>query len=175
MSPRTFQQIALHERPITEILPNTFESETKVFDELHVSKQQTLVQVTYLSLDPAMHAWLRDTESYMPPVKIGEVMRAIGLGVVLSVGEGRKGNLVHLVISPFFTQPYLHIVCRMDRFCSDGRRSIVKYFVRRPLIHIPSPQLPYPRPPLGATALDFLHTLGMPGLAHFQCVAHTTT
>jgi NADPH-dependent curcumin reductase CurA len=97
MSPKTFHQIVLRERPTAEILPNTFESKTKAFDELHVGKQQALVQVTYLSLDPAMRGWLRDVRSYLPPVQIGEVMRATGLGVVVTVGEGskfKKGDLV---------------------------------------------------------------------------------
>ena len=97
MPPKSFSQIVLRERPIAEILPNTFESKTKVFSELHAGKGQALVQVTYLSMDPAMRGWLRDARSYLPPVKIGEVMRANGLGVVVSVGEGsmfKKGDLV---------------------------------------------------------------------------------
>ena len=97
MSPKTFHQIVLRERPVTEFLPNTFESKTKAFDDLQVGKQQALVQVTYLSLDPAMRGWVRDVRSYLPPVQIGEVMRAAGLGVVISVGESskfKKGDLV---------------------------------------------------------------------------------
>ena len=44
-----------------------------------------LVQVKSLSLDPAMRGWLNDAKSYIPPVGIGEVMRASGVGeVVLS-------------------------------------------------------------------------------------------
>lgn len=35
-----------------------------------------------------MRGWLRDTRSYLPPVKIGEVMRAGGLGSVEAVGSG---------------------------------------------------------------------------------------
>ncbi len=36
----------------------------------------------YISLDPAMRMWINDVRSYMPPVGIGEVMRALGLGIV---------------------------------------------------------------------------------------------
>ncbi len=36
----------------------------------------------YISLDPAMRMWMNDVRSYMPPVGIGEVMRALGVGVV---------------------------------------------------------------------------------------------
>src|SRR5580658_6440106 len=43
---------------------------------------ELLVQVLYISLDPAMRMWINDARSYMPPVGIGELMRALGLGVV---------------------------------------------------------------------------------------------
>jgi NADPH-dependent curcumin reductase CurA len=44
---------------------------------------EVLVQVLLLSLDPAMRAWLDDVPSYVPPVGLGEVMRAIGVGRVV--------------------------------------------------------------------------------------------
>jgi NADPH-dependent curcumin reductase CurA len=44
---------------------------------------EILVKVLYLSLDPAMRGWLSNERSYVPPVEIGEVMRAIGVGEVL--------------------------------------------------------------------------------------------
>jgi NADPH-dependent curcumin reductase CurA len=44
---------------------------------------QFRVQVEYLSLDPAMRAWMNDVRSYIPPVEIGEVMRAAGIGRVI--------------------------------------------------------------------------------------------
>ena len=47
------------------------------------------VAVSHLSLDPAMRGWLNDVRSYVPPVGIGEVMRAFGIGtVVTSRAEG---------------------------------------------------------------------------------------
>ena len=44
---------------------------------------QVLVQVEYISLDPAMRGWMNDARSYVPPVQIGEVMRAGGVGHVV--------------------------------------------------------------------------------------------
>jgi NADPH-dependent curcumin reductase CurA len=44
---------------------------------------EVLVKVLLLSLDPAMRAWLDDVPSYIPPVGLGDVMRAIGVGVVV--------------------------------------------------------------------------------------------
>jgi len=43
---------------------------------------ELLVQLLYISLDPAMRGWINETRSYMPPVGIGEVMRALGVGIV---------------------------------------------------------------------------------------------
>ncbi len=43
-----------------------------------------LVKVRYLSLDPAMRGWMNDSRSYIPPVGLGEVMRAGGVGEVLA-------------------------------------------------------------------------------------------
>lgn len=40
------------------------------------------VKIAYVSLDPAMRGWVNDTRSYMPPVGIGEVMRAYSAGHV---------------------------------------------------------------------------------------------
>jgi NADPH-dependent curcumin reductase len=42
-----------------------------------------LIKTLSLSLDPAMRGWMNDGKSYIPPVGIGEVMRAGGVGVVL--------------------------------------------------------------------------------------------
>jgi NADPH-dependent curcumin reductase CurA len=44
---------------------------------------QVLVQVEYLSLDPAMRGWMNEGRSYVPPVQIGEVMRAGAIGRVV--------------------------------------------------------------------------------------------
>ncbi len=40
------------------------------------------VEVEYVSLDPAMRGWMDDVPSYIPPVGLGEVMRAGGVGRV---------------------------------------------------------------------------------------------
>ncbi|HEY5428297.1 MAG TPA: NADP-dependent oxidoreductase [Solirubrobacteraceae bacterium] len=45
---------------------------------------EVLVKVKYLSLDPAMRGWMNDGRSYIPPVGLGEVMRAGGCGEVVA-------------------------------------------------------------------------------------------
>lgn len=42
-----------------------------------------VVEVDYLSIDPAMRTWMNAGRSYVPPVEIGEVMRALGIGRVV--------------------------------------------------------------------------------------------
>ena len=43
-----------------------------------------LLKTLALSLDPAMRGWMNEGKSYIPPVGIGEVMRAGGVGEVLA-------------------------------------------------------------------------------------------
>jgi len=59
---------------------------------------EMLVKNLYISLDPAMRGWMNDARSYIPPVRIGEVMRAAAIGRVLEsktpdfkVGENVSG------------------------------------------------------------------------------------
>lgn len=43
---------------------------------------EVLVRTLYLSLDPTNRTWMNDTEGYLPPVGLGEVMRGLTLGVI---------------------------------------------------------------------------------------------
>ncbi len=62
---------------------------------------EVLIQNQYLSLDPAMRGWMNESKaSYIPPVGLGEVMRAIAVGKVIAskspkfaVGEHVTGLL----------------------------------------------------------------------------------
>jgi NADPH-dependent curcumin reductase CurA len=57
---------------------------------------QVLVKTLYLSLDPAMRGWMNEGKSYIPPVGIGEVMRAGGIGKVIESKDPafRQGDFV---------------------------------------------------------------------------------
>jgi len=48
---------------------------------------EVLVKILYLSLDPAMRGWMNEGKSYVPPVGIGEVMRAGGAGRVVASND----------------------------------------------------------------------------------------
>jgi NADPH-dependent curcumin reductase CurA len=72
---------------------------------------QVLIALEYISLDPAMRGWMNEARSYLPPVGIGEVMRAGGIGRVV---ESRNPDFItgDLVSGMFGVQSYA---------LSDGR------------------------------------------------------
>lgn len=43
---------------------------------------QVLIRNIYLSIDPTYRVWMNESESYMPPVAIGEVMRGGAVGII---------------------------------------------------------------------------------------------
>ena len=45
---------------------------------------QVVVRVTHVSIDPTMRGWMNDEATYMPPVGLNEVMRALGAGEVVA-------------------------------------------------------------------------------------------
>ena len=76
------QQWRLTSRPEGLIGPEHFERGMETVPDLTAG--QVLVKNLYLSFDPTQRGWVNDTESYMPPVAIGEVMRAGTVGQVVS-------------------------------------------------------------------------------------------
>ncbi len=49
-----------------------------------IAPGQFLVKQNHMSLDPAMFGWMSpDTNSYIPPVELGDVMRSSGIGEVI--------------------------------------------------------------------------------------------
>jgi NADPH-dependent curcumin reductase CurA len=48
---------------------------------------EVLVKIEYVSLDPAMRGWMNEGRSYIPPVGIGEVMRAFAAGEVIASND----------------------------------------------------------------------------------------
>ena len=49
----------------------------------YAANGEFVVEIDYLSIDPAMRTWMNAGRSYVPPVEIGEVMRAFGVGHVV--------------------------------------------------------------------------------------------
>lgn len=78
----TNTQILLAQRPAT--LPDDSTWNIVKTEVPELQEGQLLIRTIYISLDPAMRGWLRDVRSYLPPVQIGEVMRAGALGQVVA-------------------------------------------------------------------------------------------
>ncbi|HPE01407.1 MAG TPA: NADP-dependent oxidoreductase [Burkholderiaceae bacterium] len=99
---------------------------------------QFVVKVDYISLDPAMRGWMNEGKSYIPPVGLGEVMRAGAAGTVTeSRHPGFKAG--DAVSGGFGVQEYA---------VSDGK-GVVKVDTR--LAPLPV----------------YLGTLGMPGMTAY--------
>jgi NADPH-dependent curcumin reductase CurA len=81
------RQIRLASRPQGMLTPDVWELSTEPVPE--PAEGEVVVAVELLSLDPAMRGWLNDVPSYVPPVGLGEVMRAGGVGRVLSSCDER--------------------------------------------------------------------------------------
>jgi hypothetical protein len=75
-------QIRLAARPVGLPKPTDWEHTEEPVAE--PGDGEVLVKVRYLSLDPAMRGWMNEGRSYVPPVGLGEVMRAGGVGEVLA-------------------------------------------------------------------------------------------
>ncbi len=77
-----YKAIKLVKRPDIHITPDLFETVT--LETPALEDGQFLLRQTHMSLDPAMKGWMSpDTESYIPPVKLGEVMRSSGVAEVV--------------------------------------------------------------------------------------------
>ena len=75
------QQILLAQRPVGYPGPECWTFQTTETSE--PQDTEVIIKVSYLSIDPAMRGWLNDSKSYIKPVEIGEVMRALGIGQVV--------------------------------------------------------------------------------------------
>jgi hypothetical protein len=78
------QQWLLKERPVGAVGPQHFEHVSSPLPEPDLDAGQVLIKTLMLGFDPAMRGWLEDQPSYLPPVAIGEPMRASGVGQVIA-------------------------------------------------------------------------------------------
>ena len=104
---------------------------------------QLLVKVLQLSLDPAMRGWMNEGRSYIPPVGIGEVMRAGGIGKIVA-SKNPQFSAGDVVYGSFGVQEY----CLIDAK-DAGRFGLTTIDLR-----------------LG-TPSQWLNALGMPGMTAY--------
>lgn len=74
------RQLILASRPQSLITPEVLQLREAPVPALE--EGQALARVKFLSIDPTMRIWMADIPQYMPPVQIGEVMRAFGLAEI---------------------------------------------------------------------------------------------
>ncbi|MHB1271980.1 MAG: NADP-dependent oxidoreductase [Rhodanobacter sp.] len=88
------RQLRLKTRPEGLVQRDNFDLVEQPVPEL--KDGEVLVKVLYLSMDPTQRVWMRDIPQYLPPVAIGEVMRALGLGRVVASRSSKynEGDLV---------------------------------------------------------------------------------
>ena len=96
------------------------------------------VRILYISLDPAMRGWMNDRRSYIPPVQIGEVMRALALGRVVSSRNPK-----------FVTGDHVYGALGVQEFAVTNGRGLAKV------------------DPAAAPLPLYLSALGMPGLTAY--------
>ncbi|MER8188449.1 NADP-dependent oxidoreductase [Kitasatospora sp. NPDC094015] len=102
--PGTNRQIRLAARPVGELKPEDWAHVTEPAEA--PGEGRFAGRTRFISLDPAMRGWLDDRPSYLPPVALGDVMRA---GSVIEVTESnhpdyRPGDHV---VGTFGVQEYV--------------------------------------------------------------------
>lgn len=81
MSTLTNRQILLRRRPRGLVEPGDTELVTTAAPR--PAHGEALVRTTYVGIDAAARTWLDDQPGYLPPVGLGEVIRAAGIGEVI--------------------------------------------------------------------------------------------
>ncbi|CAN5152919.1 NADP-dependent oxidoreductase [soil metagenome] len=110
---------------------------------------EALVRTTYVGIDAAARTWLDDQPGYLPPVQLGEVIRAAGIGeVVASRCDAYAVGDVVTTLTGF--QEYS--IVRDDIFCTP-----VTGFE-----HIDQPAIMSVYGPTGATAYFGMNDVGRP-------------
>lgn len=93
-------EVYLTQRPDEGVTSETFGTRyVKVATMSDLGSENALVRVLYVSADPAMRGWLGTRRSYVKPVAIGAVMRAMGLGIVARCST--RSFIGRLVMGPF--------------------------------------------------------------------------
>ncbi|MFT4518588.1 MAG: NADPH-dependent curcumin reductase CurA [Halioglobus sp.] len=77
------RQWLLKERPAGMVRAENFKHVEAAMPQPDLAAGQVLIKCLMLGFDPAMRGWMEDAPSYLPPVAIGEPMRASGVGQVV--------------------------------------------------------------------------------------------
>jgi NADPH-dependent curcumin reductase CurA len=144
------RQVLLRRRPTGLVSPEDVELVTSEAPE--VADGEALVRITYLGIDAAARTWLDDQPGYLPPVQLGEVVRAAGIGEIVETrcDAYAVGDVVTMLAGfQDFT------IVRDDVFCTP-----VTGFGDTDRIDHPAVLSIYG--PTGATAYFGMHDVGRP-------------
>lgn len=133
------RRFLLVRRPAGTPVPEDFALVETPLPEL--TEGQFLIRNHYASLDPAQRGWMQDAESYMPPIPLGDPVRATTIGVVeasraegFPVGQWVMGlNAIEeysIGVAGGFTQPIdPHAVPQVTNYLSlFGAVGMTAYF-----------------------------------------------
>lgn len=147
---RENRQVLLRRRPDGLVVPE--DTEQVSLPAPVPADGEALVRVTYLGIDAAARTWLDDAPGYLPPVQIGEVIRAAGIGEIVETNCAAYavGDVVTMLAG---FQEYT--IVRDDVFCTpvtgfDGPEGI------------DHPAVLSLYGPTGATAYFGMHDVGRP-------------
>ncbi|HVI01670.1 MAG TPA: NADP-dependent oxidoreductase [Enhygromyxa sp.] len=76
----TTRQYVLRQRPQGVLSDDALELREVALPELGANEVR--VRTTHISIDPTIRIWMSDVPQYLPPIELGEVVRALGAGVV---------------------------------------------------------------------------------------------
>ncbi|NQX88347.1 MAG: NADP-dependent oxidoreductase, partial [Halioglobus sp.] len=95
------KQWLLKARPQGSIGPQHFDCVASPLPKPDLGKGEVLLKTLMLGFDPAMRGWVIDEPSYLPPVGIGEPMRASGVAQVIESANAALpvGTLVQGLIN----------------------------------------------------------------------------
>ncbi len=82
MTDLTNRQVVLRRRPTGLLEPDDTDLVDGPVPE--IADGEALVRTTYVGVDAAVRTWLDDKPGYLPPVQIGEPVRAAGVGEVIA-------------------------------------------------------------------------------------------
>ena len=137
----TNHQIRLASRPVGLPTHANWQNTTEAVTD--PAEGGVLLKTLALSLDPAMRGWMNEGKSYIPPVGIGEVMRAGGVGKVIA-SNNPGFSVGDYVAAGFGVQEYLTVAE------ADFKRSgLVKIDLNM------------------GTLTQWLNVLGMPGMTGY--------
>jgi NADPH-dependent curcumin reductase CurA len=141
LSTLTNHQIRLAARPVGMPKASDWSHTTEPVAE--PAEGGVTLKTLALSLDPAMRGWMNEGKSYIPPVGIGEVMRAGGVGVVVA-SKSDKFAVGDYVSAGFGVQEYITLAA------ADFKRAgLVKIDLR------------------AGSLTQWLNVLGMPGMTGY--------